>query len=191
MTLAEIEKTLFETNPSYLSGLGGVGLGKLAPFIESAVLAMQKRDWVSVGLRGQSVACLRGASTSSISNGSSNYKIAPSIGTPAARALQSVGLAVSSGRPVLCLLGNAALGDGHLFEALNLALLQNALVIFVVLERDTSTMPLAQSTAVSIDVLAQAIGLQTKTVHDPATLSAAVTSARDAETPTLIRVDIG
>ena len=82
MTLAEIEKTLFETNPSYLSNLGGVGLGKLAPFIESAVLAMQKRDWVSVGLRGQSIACLRGASTANISNGSSSYKIAPSIGTP-------------------------------------------------------------------------------------------------------------
>ena len=61
MTLAEIERELFETNPSYLSDVGGVGLGKLAPFIESAVLAMQKRDWISVGLRGQSIACLRGA----------------------------------------------------------------------------------------------------------------------------------
>ena len=188
MTLAEIEKNslrpILVTYPICRAG-------KLAPFIESAVLAMQKRDWVSVGLRGQSVACLRGASTSSISNGSSNYKIAPSIGTPAARALQSIGLAVSSGRPVLCLLGNAALGDGQLFEALNLAILQDASVIFVVLERDTSTMPLAQSTAVSIDILAQAIGLQTHTVNDPAALGDAVTSARDAKTPTLIRASIG
>ena len=118
MTLAEIEQELFTTNPDYLADLGGVGLGKLAPFMESAVLAMQKRDWVSVGHRGQSVACLRGASTTNIDNGSSNYKIAPSIGTPAARALQSIGLAKSSNRPVLCLMGNAALGDGQLFEAL-------------------------------------------------------------------------
>ena len=190
MTLTEIEKELFDANPRYLSDFGGVGLGKLAPFVESAVLAMQKRDWVSVGLRGQSIACLRGASTSNIGNGSSNYKIAPSIGRPAARALQSIGLAVSSNRPVLCLMGNAALGDGQLFEALNLAVLQNTPVIFVVLERDTSSMPLAQSTAVSIDVLAKSIGLQSSTVSDTSALGVAVSSARDAGTPAFIRVTI-
>ena len=190
MTHIDIEQKLFEINPEYLSDLGGVGLGKLAPFMESAVLAMQKRDWVSVGLRGQSIACLRGASTSSISNGSSNYKIAPSIGTPAARALQSIGLAVSSGRPVLCLIGNSALGDGQLFEALNLAVLQNVPVIFVVLERDTSKMPLAQSTAVSIDIVAQTIGLKASTVNDPTELGNAVTSARETGVPALIRVTI-
>ena len=190
MTLAEIEQKLFETNPDYLSGLGGVGLGKLIPFIESTVLAMQKRDWISVGLRGQSIACLRGASPTNIGNGSSNYKIAPSIGSPAARALQSIGLAVSSGRPVLCLIGNAALGDGQLFEALNLAVLKNASVIFVALERDTSAMPIAQSTTVSIDLLAQTIGLQTNTVNDSAALGKAVTSAREAGVPALIRVTI-
>ena len=190
MTLAEIEKKLFETNPDYLSGLGGVELGKLAPFIESAVLAVQKRDWISVGLRGQSIACLRGASPDNLSNGSSNYKIVPSIGSPAARALQSIGLAVSSGRPVLCLIGNAALGDGQLFEALNLAVFKNASVIFVVLERDTSAMPIAQSTTISIDLLAQTVGLQTNTVNDPAALAKAVTSARKASVPALIRVTI-
>ena len=42
MTLAEIEQELFTTNPDYLADLGGVGLGKLAPFMESAVLAMQR-----------------------------------------------------------------------------------------------------------------------------------------------------
>ena len=190
MTLVEIEKEIFETNPDYLSDFGGVGLGKLAPFIESAVLAMQKRDWISVGLRGQSVACLRGASPANISNGSSNYKIAPSIGSPAARALQSIGLAVSSGRPVLCLIGNAALGDGQLFEALNLAVLQAASVIFVALERDTSAMPIAQSTTVSIDILAQTLGLQASMVNHPAGLGNAVTSAREAGVPALIRVTI-
>ena len=143
MTLAEIEQELFASNPDYLANLGSVGLGKLAPYIESAVLAMQKRDWICIGPRGQSVACLRGASTANIGNGSSNYKIAPSIGTPAARALQSIGLAKSSGRPVLCLVGNAALGNGQLFEALNLAARHKTPVIFVILERDTSKMPLA------------------------------------------------
>ena len=152
---------------------------------------LPKRDWISVGLRGQSVACLRGSSTSNIGNGSGNYKVAPSIGTPAARALQSIGLAVASGRPVLCLMGNAALGDGKLFEALNLAVLRDAPVIFAVLERDTSTMPLAQSAAVSIDVLAQSIGLQSSTVTSAVDLGDAVSSARDNGAPTLIRVTIG
>ena len=152
MTLTEIEREPYH-QLDYLADLGGVGLGKLAPFIESAVLAMQKRDWVSVGHRGQSVACLRGASLSNIDNGASNYKIAPSIGTPAARALQSIGLAKSSGRPVLCLMGNAALSDGQLFEALNLAVLQSTPVIFVVLERNISNMPIAQSMfSVTIDL---------------------------------------
>jgi hypothetical protein len=190
MTLAEIERELFASNPEYLADLGGTGLGKLAPFMESAVLAMQKRDWVSVGHRGQSVACLRGASPLNIDNGSSNYKIAPSIGAPAARALQSIGLAKSSGRPVLCLMGNAALSDGQLFEALNLAVLQSTPVIFVVLERNISNMPIAQSTAVTIDLIAQSIGLQSNTVHDAETLGQVVSSARETGAPTLIRVTI-
>ena len=87
-------------------------------------------------------------------------------------------------------MGNAALGDGQLFEALNLAVLQNAPVIFVVLERDTSTMPLAQSTVVSIDVLAQSIGLQSSTVSEPSALDVAVSSARKSGAPALIRVTI-
>ena len=190
MTLAEIEQKLFDNNPDYLADLGGTGLGKLAPFVESAVLAMQKRDWISVGLRGQSVAALRGASTANIGNGSSNYKIAPSIGTPAARALQSIGLAKSSDRPVLCLMGNAALGDGQLFEALNLAVLHSASVIFVVLERDTSKMPIAKSTAVSIDVIALTLGLKSNTVTDAESLGKAVSSSRETGAPTLIRATI-
>jgi TPP-dependent pyruvate/acetoin dehydrogenase alpha subunit len=190
MTLTEFENEIFASDPEYLANLGGVGLGKLAPFLESAVLSMQKRDWISVGVRGQSVACLRGASASNIGNGSSNYKIAPSIGTPAARALQSIGLAKASRRPVLCLLGNAALGDGQLFEALNLVALQKVPVIFVVLERDTSTMPLAQSCAVSIDVIAQTLGIAATVVTSHQALSEAVAAAREESIPTLIRVTI-
>ena len=91
---------------------------------------------------------------------------------------------------MLCLIGNSALGDGQLFEALNLAVLQNVPVIFVVLERDTSKMPLAQSTAVSIDIVAQTIGLKASTVNDPTELGNAVTSARETGVPALIRVTI-
>ena len=69
MTLTEIERELFTTNPDYLADLGGVGLGKLAPFIESAVLAMQKRDWVSVSIGDNLLPACVGASLSNIDNG--------------------------------------------------------------------------------------------------------------------------
>ena len=87
-------------------------------------------------------------------------------------------------------MGNAALGEGQLFEALNLAILHGTPVIFVVLERDASKMPLAQSTAVSIDVIARSLGLQSSTVSDATELGKAVSSARETGAPTLIRVTI-
>ena len=46
MTLTEIEQELFASNPQYLADLGGTGLGKLAPFVESAVLAVFLWQWV-------------------------------------------------------------------------------------------------------------------------------------------------
>ena len=52
-------------------------------------------------------------------------------------------------------------------------------------------MPIAQSTAVTIDLIAQSIGLQSNTVHDADTLGqVAVSSARETGVPTLIRVTI-
>ena len=43
---------------------------------------------------------------------------------------------------------------------------------------------------VTIDLIAQSIGLQSNTVHDAETLGQAVSSARETGTPTLIRVTI-
>ena len=146
---------------------------------------MQKRDWISVGRRAQVVACLWGQS-SNIGNGYSNYKIAPSIGTPAERAIQSVGLSIASERPVLCL-GNAALSDGRLFEALQLATLQTASVIYLILERDLEQAPLVNVSSQGLRHAAQAMGINVSSIEGDE-IQSTVTTARDNGGTHLIHV---
>lgn len=187
--LHTFETQVYETQPDFLSDLGQPTLGKLTPAIEAAVNGMQKRDWISVGRRAQVIACLRGANPSNIGNGYSNYKVAPSIGAPAERALQSVGLSTASERPVLCILGNAALSDGRLFEALHLATLQNASVIFLILERDLQSAPLANVSSQGLRHAAQAMGITVSPVelHE---IQSTVITARDSGGTHLIHVVI-
>jgi hypothetical protein len=187
--LQTFEAQVYEAQPDFLSGLGQPTLGKLAPAIESAVNGMQKRDWISVGRRAQVVACLRGANPSNIGNGYSNYKVAPSIGTPAERALQSVGLSTASERPVLCILGNAALSDGRLFEAFQLATLQSASVLFLMLERDLEQAPLANVSSHGLRHAAQAMGITVSSV-DVQELQSTITTARDSGGTHLIHVAV-
>jgi TPP-dependent pyruvate/acetoin dehydrogenase alpha subunit len=190
MTLAEIEEQVLQHNPRYLAEFGGVRLGKLAPYIETAVRSLSKRNWISVGHRSQLVSCLRGASIESLGNGSTSYKIAPTIGTPGDRALQSVGLAISSKRPVLCILGNTALSDGTFFEALNVATLKKSPVLFMVLERQTSSMPVSTALSTSIEHIAGALGMTTHLCADTNSLAAQVSAFDGEHGPVLIRVDI-
>ena len=190
MTLVEIEEQAFQLNPQYLAEFGGVRLGKLAPYIESAVGAISKRNWISVGQRSQLVSCLRGASIESLGNGSNSYKVAPTIGTPGDRALQSVGLAISSKRPVLCILGNTALSDGKFFEALNVAALKQSPVLFLVLERQTSSMPISSALSTSIDQIAGTLGMNILLCADTKSLEAQVSAFDGKQGPGLIRVDI-
>ena len=194
MTLTDIEDQILQQNPQYLAEFGGVRLGKLSPYIEAAVGALSKRNWISVGHRSQLVSCLRGASIESLGNGSNSYKVAPTIGTPGSRALQSVGLAISSKRPVLCILGNTALSDGTFFEALNVAALRHSPVLFLVLERQTSAMPISSALSTSIDQVTKALGINTHLCTDAKSLGsqvAAFNSNDDGKQgPVLIRVDI-
>lgn len=187
--LLTFESQVFEAQPDFLSDLGQPSLGKLAPVIEAAVLGMEKRDWVSVGRRAQVVACLRGANPVNIGNGYNNYKVAPAIGNPADRAIQAVGLAIGSARPVLCLLGNAALADGRIFEAVQLAATSQAPVIYVIMERDLSEAPLASSTSVVLQTVATQLGVTVAnaTADD---IGSQVSTARSAGTPHLICVSV-
>lgn len=187
--LQTFESQVYEAQPTFLIHLGQPTLGKLAPAIEAAVHGMQKRDWISIGLRGQVVACLRGANPINIGNGSRSYNVAPTIGTPAERAIQSIGLAAASERPVLCVLGNAALSDGRLFEALQLATLQSASVVFLVLERDLQNAPLANVPIQSIIQAATSLGINVSS-SDIGSLQECVTQARNCESPSLIHVRV-
>lgn len=141
-SLLELEKEFFE-----FSGQDYISLGSFAPILEACVLGMEKRDWILTGPRGQISALLRGASPQHLlanSNGSKNYKIAPSSQSSADRALHAVGLAISSKRPVLCVLGVSALGQGSFFEALNIVAQQSLPVLFVLITMDLSHAPLAK-----------------------------------------------
>ena len=190
MTLTDIEDQILQHNPQYLAEFGGVRLGKLAPYIEAAVLSLSKRNWISVGHRSQLVSCLRGASIESLDNGSSSYKVAPTIGTPGDRALQSVGLAISSKRPVLCILGNTALSDGRFFEALNVATLKKSPVLFLILERQTATMPISNALSTSVEQITGAFGMNTHLCTDTKGVASHVSSFDGEQGPVLIRVDI-
>ena len=136
-SLLDFEASVYEAQPDHLKEMASPSLGRMAVPIENAVQAMKKGDWVSVGRRAQTVACLRGAAPTNIGNGYPNYRVAPSIGTPGERAIQAVGLAVASSRPVLCILGTSVLSDGRLLEAIQLASSMQAPVIFLLITHET------------------------------------------------------
>ena len=157
-SLLELEKEFFE-----FSQQEGISLGGFAPVLEACVRGMEKRDWILTGPRGRLAALLRGASNQHLldnPNGSKNYKIAPSSQSPAHRALHAVGLAISSKRPVLCILGAAAIGQGAFFESLNIVAQKELPVIFAIIRPNLSAAPLSRQLSCSPLALAQTLGLE-------------------------------
>lgn len=152
MNLLEIEAQYFDLHPQKSKNVAGQSLGSAARVLEDATLAMNKRDWIVAGPRGQVVAALRGCNISNIDNGAKSYKVAPSSNSASNRALQAVGLALSSQRAVLCFLGAPALGQGGLFEALNIAGLQQLPIVFVIVSPNLSKMPLSHQVHSIVDV---------------------------------------
>ena len=157
--LHEIERELHANHPALFADFANQSLGKSAQIIEDAVVAMQKRDWIVAGIRGQIVSGLRGQHADSIGNGSRNYKVAPSSHSPANKALHAVGLAISSKRPVLCILGESAVGQGTLWEAFNIAALHTVPVCFLVIRPDLQSAPLAKQSAGSVMESATSLGI--------------------------------
>lgn len=152
---------------------------------------MQRRDWVVAGARERVGAVLRGCPVERLVNpqsGAKPYKLAPVSVAPGNRALHAVGLALGSESPTLCFLGLASVAAGAFHEALNLAALTRAPVIFLVtvpvLGADA---PVGAQLACTPADLAEAFGLSTARV--PATADAvreAVSAAREAGQPMLI-----
>ena len=131
--------------------------------VAGAFAGMQTADWVVAGPRERLGAVLRGCAVERLADpatGARPYKLAPCSGAPGARALHAVGLALGSGRPVLCFLGLASAASGATHEAFNAAALTGAGVVFLhaptVLLADA---PVGPQLAGSLADIAQAHGL--------------------------------
>ena len=170
-----------------------LSVGKASAALHAAVLAMNNRDWIVCGPRFRIAAALRGCPTERLkdpASGAKPYKLAPSTLHPADRALHAVGLAMGSQSPVLCVLGEASIASGHFTEALNVASLNNAPVIFLCFIRDLNGAPVARQSSASPNALAQAYSISTVQTNDIEILSEAISKARNESHPFVIQFDL-
>jgi pyruvate dehydrogenase E1 component alpha subunit len=177
--LAEAEARLQALGPVPFA----LPLGRLAPVVEGAFQGMKKGDWIVPGPRERIGAVLRGCPPERLVHahaGAKPYKVAPASSAPGARALHAVGLALADGAPVLCFLGMASAASGSFAEALNVAALSGAPVVFLVtVQKLDDTAPVGRQLAASPSAFAKAFGIATASVSgDAESVRAAVAKAR-------------
>jgi TPP-dependent pyruvate/acetoin dehydrogenase alpha subunit len=171
-------------------------VGELAPVVAGAVSALRAEDWWVPSLRERVGAVVRNVPVERLVDGrrgAKPYRVAPSSAAPALRALVAVGLALADRqRYALVHLGIGSASDGALYEALNLAALHSANVLFVVSVHPLGDgAPLGRQLAARPSALAAAFGIPATTVHaDAAAVHAAVKAAREATGPHLIEVTL-
>lgn len=130
-TLRQAEQALAQLNPKPYPPQ----LGRQAGVVAGGFEGMSRRDWVVAGPRERLGAVLRGCPVERLVDpqaGARPFKLAPVSVAPGNRALHAVGLALGAGGPVLCFLGLASAASGSFHEALNIAALTGAPVIFLV-----------------------------------------------------------
>jgi 2-oxoisovalerate dehydrogenase E1 component alpha subunit len=189
-TLVEAEARLQDLGPVPFA----LPLGRLAPIVEGAFAGMKKSDWVVPGPRERIGAALRGCPPERLVHahaGAKPYKVAPSSSAPGTRALHAVGLALADGAPVLCFLGMASAASGSFAEALNVAALSAAPVIFLVtVQRLDDSAPVGRQLAASPAAIAQAFGIaNARVAGDVDSVRAAVAKARGTLTVIEVAVD--
>lgn len=169
-----------------------VPIGSLAPLVAGTVSALERTDWWVPGLRERAGAVLRDVSPERLADGLAGarpYKIAPPSASPALRALTATGLALAQSEGITVVhLGIGSVSDGAFHEALNLAALTSAPIVFVVaVQQLDDGAPLGPQSAASPLDLAAAYGLSTTEVDgsDASAVLSAVRDARDA-TPHLL-----
>jgi TPP-dependent pyruvate/acetoin dehydrogenase alpha subunit len=192
VSLAEADRALAALAPAPfhlpVSGLEAV--------VEGALAGLEAEDWWVPGLRERVGATLRGVPVDRLVDprrGARPYKVAPVDGSPANRALVAVGLALGAGGVALVHLGIGSVSDGAFTEALNLAKLRQARVIFLVAVHPLSgEAPLPAQTAASPSKLAEAYGVPTAQVNGRSRTAVreAVTAARAAGGPVLIEASL-
>ncbi len=169
-------------------------VGRLAPVVAGALSGCSRGDWVVAGPRERAGLVLRGATVERLAAGYGlrPYKLAPSKGAPGHRCLHAVGLALSSGQPTLCFVGNASAASGAFYEALNSASLTGAPVLFVLtLQELTEDAPLSRQLGADPVALAQAFDLYTNEADaDESAVASAVTEARKTGRPCVVVVRV-
>lgn len=169
----------------------------LEAVVVGAQRGLRRSDWWVPGLRERVGAVLRGVPLERLVDGLSGarpYRVAPPTTSPATRALHAVGLALAApDRAVLVHLGVGSAADGAFHEALNLAALTGARVIFLVAVMQLEGAPVGAQLAGSVMSLGAAHGIRTTEVdgRDVAAITAAVTEARNADGPTVISAQLG
>ena len=145
-------------------------MGKWLPWIEAALNSWDTpnepspgKNWVILSPRYRAAATLRGAAVERIVDplqGARPYKIAPTSFHPAHRALHGVGLSIATKRPVLVVLGQAALANGSFHEALNVLALHQTPVCFLLLEEQlTDQAPIGPQFGGRLEALCDVYGL--------------------------------
>ena len=141
-----------------------VPLGKLAPVVAGGFNGMKRGDWIVAGPRERVGAVLRGCPPERLVHayaGAKPYKVAPASQAPGTRALHAVGLALTDHSPVLCFLGMASAASGSFGEALNVAALTGAPVVFLVtVQRLDDSAPVGRQLAASPAAIAEAHGIK-------------------------------
>ena len=174
--------------PLPITGLEAIVVGSLT--------ALQRTDWWVPGLRERAGAVLRDVGLERLSDGFAGalpYKVAPPTPSPALRALHAVGIALGSERPALVHLGIGSTSDGAFTEALNLAALTNAQVLFVVAVHPLDgEAPLGKQLVSTPSALAAAYGIPSTTVSGASAQAVhdAILAARAAGGPHLIQADL-
>ncbi|MEC7984622.1 MAG: thiamine pyrophosphate-dependent enzyme [Myxococcota bacterium] len=189
--LEQAEQTLIELNPSPFY----IPLGAWKPIVQGAFAALPKRSWVYCGHRARLGGVLRGCRVERLlepQNGAKPFKIAPTSLHPAHRALHAVGTAIHTKQPTLCFLGSAALANGSLYEAFNIASLHKAPIIFVLIHHPlTGDAPVSQQSSARPKQLAQAFGLSSVSIEGTAKATqAAVQAAVQSLQTTFIEITL-
>jgi TPP-dependent pyruvate/acetoin dehydrogenase alpha subunit len=188
-TLTEADAALNQSSPTPFP----LPIQGMEQVVAGSVTALKRTDWWVPGLRERVGAVLRDVPIERLVDGFSGarpYRVAPPSPSAALRALTAVGLALAEpDRAALVHLGIGSVADGAFTEALNLAALYQANVLFVVavhpLDGDA---PIAIQSAVSIETLANAFGIAYQSVdgQSESDVHDAVASARNAGGPQLI-----
>lgn len=191
-SLRRADRQLNSANPTPFP----VPVAGIEAVVVGSVSALRRSDWVLPGLRERIGAVLRGAPVERLQHASAGarpYKVVPATASPANRALYAVGLAVGSGTTALVHLGIGSASDGSLHEALNLAALHHASVLFVVAVHPLAgDAPLGRQLAADLGALATAFSLPHTKVDgtDVNAVHSAVLAARDAGGPHLIEATL-